>query len=137
MSQLVYNERLQELLAREDYSGAAALQAEMHGAVEAEVAPSTSAEALIAEVESDEDAEATHSDTEASSEEEPRADEETRVLKMLYKGNMEEVNRCEEQARKAKVFNHRHDYYKHTRCTTTAQEEHSAVPAGVFNVNED
>ena len=59
------------------------------------------------------------------------------MLELLYKGKMVELNRSEEQGRKGKVFNCRHDYYKHTRCTTTAQEEHSAVPAGVFNVNED
>ena len=137
MSEQVYSEQLKELVARRDYAGAAALQAKMQGAVEAEAALGTSAEALSAEEEDDEDGEAFHSDTEESSEEDPRADDETRVLKMLYKGNMEEVNRCEEQTRKAKVFNRRHDYYKHTRCTSTAQEEHSAVPAGVFNVNED
>ena len=77
------------------------------------------------------------SDTEDTSEEEPQADDETRVLKMLYKGNMEEVCRSEEQARKATVVNRRHDFYKQTRCTSTAQEEQSALPAGVINRNED
>ena len=79
------------------------------------------------------------SDSEASSadEVEAEASRETHVLKMLYKGNVAEVDRREEQTRKAKVYNRKHDYYRNTRCTDVAQEEHSALPAGVFNVNED
>ncbi len=63
--------------------------------------------------------------------------DETHVLKMLYKGNVEELNRTEEQRRVSKVHSQRHDYYKHTRCTSVAQEEQSAVPAGAINVYED
>ena len=63
--------------------------------------------------------------------------DDTRVLKMLYKGNMEEVNRREDQARKARLISQKHSYYKQTRCTSTAQEEQSALPAGVINVHED
>ena len=78
------------------------------------------------------------SQTEESSEEEEKpAVGETHVLKMLYKGNMEEMNKRVEQERKAKVFNYKHTYYKQTRFTSTAQEEQSALPAGVFNVHED
>jgi len=65
------------------------------------------------------------------------SDIDTRVLKMLYKGNMAEVNRRVEQQRKAKVVNHKHDYYRKTRVTCTAQEEQSAMPGGVINTHED
>ena len=64
-------------------------------------------------------------------------DVDTRVLRMLYKGNVAEVNRREEQQRKAKVVNHKHDFYRQTRCSTTAHEEQSAIPAGVINTHED
>ena len=79
------------------------------------------------------------SETEHSSEDEHEKQQhrETSVLKMLYKGNLDEANRFEERARKGKVFNVKHSFYKHTRCTSVAQEESSALPAGVFNVNED
>ena len=76
------------------------------------------------------------SDTEDSSEEDIVPDMDTRILKMLRSGNMAEVNRAEEQSRKAKVFNRKHDFYRNTRCTSTAQEEHSALPAIVTNVLE-
>ena len=78
------------------------------------------------------------SDTEESSAAESQANDETRVLKMLYKGNMEELSKSEEQMRKGKIFNRpKHDYYKQTRCTSTAQEEQSALPVGVINRHED
>ena len=63
--------------------------------------------------------------------------EDTRVLKMLYEGNIAEANRREEQQRKSWIANHRHDFYRQTRCTSTAQEECSAMPAGVMNTHED
>ena len=103
---------------------------------ETEVAGGTSVEAR----EEDEQEEATKlvdSDTEESSEEEQKPQEDTHVLRMLYKGNMEEVNRRTEQARKARVISQKHSFYKQTRCTSVAQEEQSALPAGVVNVNED
>ena len=50
---------------------------------------------------------------------------------------MEEVSRQEQQCKKARAFNRAHKYYKNTRCTSMAQEEQSALPAGVINVNED
>ena len=56
---------------------------------------------------------------------------------MLYKGNMEEVCRREKQCKKSQVFNRKHNCYRNTRCTSLAQEEQSALPAGVVNVNED
>ena len=50
---------------------------------------------------------------------------------------MEEVSRQEQQSKKAKVFNRKHSFYRNTRCTSMAQEEQSALPAGVININED
>ena len=38
---------------------------------------------------------------------------------------------------KTKVFNQKHSFYRNTRCTNVAQEEQSALPAGVVNVYED
>ena len=35
------------------------------------------------------------------------------------------------------MHNIRHDFYRRTRCTSVDQEECSALPAGVINVNED
>ena len=80
-----------------------------------------------------------YSETEVSSADDvdPEGSRETHVLKMLYEGNVAEVSRRDEQARKAKAYNQKHDYYRNTRCTNVAQEEHSALPAGVFNVNQD
>ena len=93
------------------------------------------------------DANADHQDThleggEAATETEPSTDEEAkmkhiepdaddRILKMLYKGNIEEANRKEAQTRKSHCVNHKHNVYRHTRCTSAAQEEQSALPAGV------
>ena len=110
---------------------------ECEAGVQTEVAGDTSVEACEGD---DEEGPAAlvASDTEESSEEEPdEPEEDTRVLKMLYKGNMEEVNRRAEQERRAKVISQKHSFYKQTRCTSTAQEEQSALPAGVLNVHED
>jgi len=65
------------------------------------------------------------------------ADADTHVLKMLYKGSMAEISREEQQSKKAHVFNRKHNCYRNTRCTSVAQEEQSALPAGVININED
>ena len=57
---------------------------------------------------------------EPSDAEEGRAgDNDLHVLRMLYRGNMEEVSRREEQCRHARVFNRKHTFYRHTRCTDT------------------
>ena len=72
-----------------------------------------------------------------SSDAKSTAGEDTHVLKMLDRGNVEELSRRKEQNRKCGMFNRRHDYYRQTRCTTTAQEEHGALPAGVINVHDD
>ena len=48
-----------------------------------------------------------------------------------------ERNRQEQREKKAAQHLGKHNFYKNARCTTIAQEECSALPAGVFNVNED
>ena len=123
-------QQLMELLKLEEYAAAAKLQAQMLNDEEEE-------QPLLVPSEDEEHKMEHESDTEDSNEDEPRANDDTHVLKMLYKGNLEEMNRSNEQTRKAKVVNRRHDFYKNTRCTSTAQEEQSALPAGVINVNED
>ena len=35
------------------------------------------------------------------------------------------------------MFNRKHSFYRHTRCTSVAQKEQSALPAGVVNTYED
>ena len=64
---------------------------------------------------------------------------EAKHLKILLRARVEEFSCAEEQKRKAAVFNNapKHSYYKNARCTSRAQEEHSAHPAGVLNINED
>lgn len=80
---------------------------------------------------------ATEHSSDATGNEAKEADAETRVLKMLYKGNIEELSRQDEQHKKAHVFNRKHNCYRNTRCTSMAQEEQSALPAGVINTYED
>lgn len=63
--------------------------------------------------------------------------EDMHVLKMLYKGDVSQINRRQEQHRRGGLFSGRHTFYKNTRCTSVAQEEQSAFPAGVLNVCED
>ena len=38
---------------------------------------------------------------------------------------------------KAKVCKHKRSYYRNTRCTNTAQEEHSDLPGGVIYTFQD
>ena len=56
---------------------------------------------------------------------------------MLRAGTVSEMNRADVASQKAKVFNTKHDYYRNTRCTSTAQEEHSALPGGVIHTLQD
>ena len=56
---------------------------------------------------------------------------------MLYKGNMEQISRRGQQEKSAKVYNRKHNHYCNTRCICMTQEEQSAIPAGVFNADED
>ena len=109
-----------------------------------------------------------------SSEGEEKTGHSARLIKLFIQGNMAEMNRAVEQHRKSGIYDHKHNYYKYTRCTdrvprvvcvtwplfpvakarvclrqgsqlsvnaeshaTKAQEEASATPAGVMNVNED
>ena len=138
-----YDAQVEELLQNKDYAGAAALQ-EKHrqrlqaweaagvGDPAATEAPFDSIESMSSEEEEEE-----HEQTEEESSSHDVEPQEARVLKMLYKGNMAEVSRQEEQTKKAKVFNQKHSFYRHTRCTCVAQEEQSALPAGVVNTYED
>ena len=64
-------------------------------------------------------------------------DADTHVLRMLYKGNMEEISRAEQRSKKARAFNKKHNCYRNICCTSVAQEEQSALPAGVLNINEN
>ena len=47
-------------------------------------------------------------------------EEDLHVLKMLYKGDVSQVNRRQELQRRGGIFNNRHNFYKHTRCTNVA-----------------
>ena len=77
------------------------------------------------------------SDDEGAEDKMADPDEDMHVLRMLYKGNMEETSRKEAQQRRSHCVNHKHNVYRMTRCTSTAQEEQSALPAGVINTFED
>ena len=79
------------------------------------------------------------SETEKSSDEglQQHDREDTHVLSLLYKGNVAERNRQEQREKNTAQHLGKHNFDKNTRCTTIAQEECSALPAGVFNVNED
>ena len=134
-----YQAKLDMLVAKRDFAGAAALQLQQKLCSEKDKEADKdtgSDEATGGEWDSQKG-----SDTEISSKAEELEDAatktDTHVLKMLYKGNMEEVCRQEQQLKKARVFNRKHNCYRNTRCTSLAQEEQSALPAGVINVNED
>ncbi len=130
-----YEARIAAMLDARDFAGAAALQYQQ------QLALGDDGATAAREVASDHEDAGEGSETEQSSSAEGSQDEvavaDTRVLKMLYKGNMEEISRQEEQSRKAKVCNRKHNFYRNTRCTSVAQEEQSALPAGVININED
>ena len=127
-----YEAKIAALVEAMDYAGAAALQAqqtleENDGGGDA---------VASGDAEEPEGSETEHSSS-ADEKEDALADADTHVLKMLYKGNMAEISREEQQSKKAQVFNRRHNCYRNTRCTSMAQEEQSALPAGVININED
>jgi hypothetical protein len=134
-----YAAKIAELLSREDYSGAAALQRQQALAQGKDAAGGSREASDDDDDDDDDDDEEEEALCENSADEEAKAeaDASTRVLKMLYKGNMEEASRLEQVSRQAKVFNRKHGYYRNARCTNVAQEEQSALPAGVLNVNED
>ena len=133
MSHEEYQEKIDRLLDDADFDGAAQLKTTYEKQVKEDPCESE-ADGVDTEEEVEEEEE-----EEESSAAEEEADENTaRILKLLYKGKVEAVDQNAKQASKAKVFNcYRHTYYKNTRVTNTAQEEQSALPAGVINVNED
>ena len=125
MSAEAYEEEIDKLLDVEDFDGAAQLKTTYEMQMK-EDAWESEAEGVDTEEEVEEEEE----DEEESCAGEEDADESTtRILKLLYKGKVEEksLNMCCP----------RHTFYKGTRCTNTAQEEQSALPAGVMNSKED
>ena len=74
------------------------------------------------------------SDTEESESDEERAPLTTKLLRQLRGASkVEEVERSSEVERKSIVVKTRHNFYKQTKVTSHAQEEQSALPAGVLN----
>ena len=138
LPQAEYEAQLHALIQSQDFEGAAALQRQQ-GLGNSEGAAAGSGQ----DSECGDDVERFCEDEDVSAEscahEEPvdEAAASVQVLKMLYKGNMEEVSRQEQQDRKAKFFSRKHSFYRNTRVTSVAQEEQSALPAGVLNVHED
>ena len=51
--------------------------------------------------------------------------------------HLQEVTRQPELQRRTTTARHEHNVYRNTKVTSRAQEEQSAVPAGVRNVMED
>ena len=62
---------------------------------------------------------------------------DARVLRVLRAGHIEELDKSKQLQTKSSVCNAHHNYYRNTRCSDIAQEESSANPGGVLNVNED
>ena len=81
---------------------------------------------------------AKYSDTEESESDEELAPLTTKLLRQLRGASkVEEVERSSEVERKSTVVKTRHNFYKQTKVTSHAQEEQSALPAGVLNTYED
>ena len=81
---------------------------------------------------------AMNSDTEESESDEEPAPQATKLLRQLRGASkVEEVERWSEVERKSTVVKTRHNFYKQTKVTSLAQEEQSALPAGVLNTYED
>ena len=81
---------------------------------------------------------AKYSDTEESESDEEPAPLTTKLLRQLRGASkVEEVERSSEVERKSTVVKTRHNFYKQTKVTSLAQEEQSALPAGVLNTYED
>jgi hypothetical protein len=78
------------------------------------------------------------SDTEESDFDEDPAPQATKLLRQLRgAAKLEELDRSSEVQRKSTVVKAKHNCYKQTKVTSHAQEEQSALPAGVTNVYED
>ena len=114
------------LLVSQDYARAAALQKQMFESLQ-------QASHFVHETDAQFEDEVEEEVEESDSGDKPEPNPETRVLKMLSSGDIMALNRQDEQHRRGKAFNPRHDTYKKTRCTSTAQEEQSAMPVGVIN----
>ena len=127
-----YEAKIAALVEAKDYAGAAALQQQYNLALESAAAQGDNGD-------DDDIPDGSETEYSGSADEQANAeaDADTHVLKMLYKGNIAEVSREEEQSKKAHVFNRKHNCYRNTGCTSVAQEEQSAMPAGVINVHED
>ena len=81
---------------------------------------------------------AKYSDTEESESDEEPAPLTTKLLRQLRGASKaEEVERSSEMERKCTVVKTKHNFYKQTKVTSRAQEEQSALPAGVINTYED
>ena len=79
-----------------------------------------------------------YSDTEESESDEQPAPHVTKLLRQLRGASkVEELERWSEVERKSTVVKTRHSFYKQTKVTSLAQEEQSALPAGVLNTYED
>ena len=91
---------------------------------------------VVAEESCDDTGDEAVSETE-SSEHEP-APEGTRLLRQLRGSTqLDEINRLPEVQRKVCAGRHEHTFYRNTKVTSRAQEEQSAIPAGVRNVMDD
>ena len=90
----------------------------------------------------EEDAHASEEECDAAVEEEEVIEDhvvndEMRVLRALRDGYIQEIDRNTETQRRWSMQNAKHDFYRKTRCTNTAQEEQSATIVGVMNVCQD
>ena len=134
-----YEAKIAELVEAKDYAGAAALQAQQKLARVSLQAPEENDREDDADASGEENIEGSETVHSSSVDEKEKAaaNADTHVLKMMYKGNMAESSRQEQQHKNARVFNRRHNCYRNTRCTSVAQEEQSALPAGVININQD
>ena len=79
-----------------------------------------------------------YSVTDESESVEEHAPETTKLLRQLRGAKkVEEVERWGEVERKSTIVQTRHNFYRQTKVTSHAQEEQSALPAGVINTYED
>ena len=133
-----YEAKINALVEAKDYAAAAALQYQHRLTREGvEDAGADDDEDDANDPGARDEPEGSETEHSSSADENTGADEDTHVLKMLYKGSPQHISREEQQSKKAHVFNRKHNCYHNTRCTSVAQEEQSALPAGVINVNED
>ena len=117
-----------ELIRNADYVGAASVKKKLDALLSD----------LVADDDDDDDWGEGASDTEGSDSGEELAPQATKLLRQLRgAAKMEELDRSSEVQRKSTVVRSKHNFYKQTKVTSHAQEEQSALPAGVTNVYED